>query len=571
MRLQCVRFLVWALAALTLLAPFAHGQGGQGGQGGSGGSGVGGVQGLAPRQTVNFELNRTTSFGQSVFVVGDLPELGSNSTALAVKLSPAAYPVWRGTVSLPAGRSYTYRFITRSDQTGQQNSAATTVAGPFNASTPDQDRPMRSKALWLTWNIENPVLWWRPASPTSGGAFVARPMSYFGPAVAGRTGEKQWFTWGFHVAGEAFDYYFTDANGNNRYPASGNYSTNLDGVFVQDGQAYTYIPAASVSVPRRDYSPASVPTLFSPQLNQTRGYRVFLPRGYAEHADRRYPVLYMHDGQNVFDQGTFGSWNAGPTLTALQADGRMDEIIVVGLDNVGDTRRSDYSPPSDLGRADRYVDYIVNTVKPHIDGGYRTLTDAANTAAMGSSMGGVVSLYMGYDFNNRFKRVGAMSTAFWIVPGLTSYIRTQPARDLKIYMDSGDSGSTSGGNNGDGYWDSYNTRDALMGGLPAKYALEGSMRYVIGFGQVHNESAWAARLPGSLMYLFPGQGAPNTLLREVFGPHWDVNGDGVMSLDDLYEQATEPRDLNSDGVADQGDSQRLERFLRRLEATRPGV
>jgi predicted alpha/beta superfamily hydrolase len=541
-----IRFALWALA---LLLPAA----------------IACAQGPAPRQSVTFEITQTTSFGQSVFVVGDLPELGGNSTASAVKLAPAAYPLWRVTVSLPAGRTVNYRFVTRSDQTGQQNSTATTVGGPFVLNVPDQPRATRSKALWLTWNIDRPTLWWRPASPTSGGAFVARPMEYFGPAIATRPNDKQWFTWGFHVAGEAYDFYFTDANGNNRYPAAGFYSTNLDGAFVQEGQLYTYVPATGVTGPRRDYNPASPPTLWSPQLSQTRAYRVVLPRGYDQHPTRRYPVLYMHDGQNVFDQGSFGTWAAIPTLTALQADGRMEEVIVVGLDNIGDTRRSDYSPPSDLGRADRYVDYIVNTVKPHIDAGYRTLTDAANTAAMGSSMGGVVSLYMGYEFNNRFKRVGAMSTAFWIVPSFTSYIRSQPARDLKIYMDSGDTGSTSGGNNGDGYWDSYNTRDALVGGLPSRYALDGSMKYVIGFGQIHNESAWAARLPGALAYMFANQAAPNELLREVFGPHWDVTGDGQMSLEDLYEQQRSPRDLNFDGAADDADTRRLERFLRRLE------
>ena len=550
----CVRVLPAVLAAVLSAAPAR-------------------AQGLAPRQDVVFERTQTTSFGQSVFVVGDLPELGSNNTAYAVKLAPVAYPLWRATISLPAGRTYTYRYITRSDQTGQQNSPATTVAGPFTATLPDQPRATPGKALFLTWDIERPVLWWRPATPTSGGAFVARPMTYFGPAVAGRPNDRQWFAWGFHQGGEAFDFYFTDSSGNFRYPASGFYSTNLDGVFVQEGQLYTYIPATGITAPRRDYNPASPPTLYSPQLNQNRVYRVVLPRGYDQNTTRRYPVLYMHDGQNVFDQGSFGTWNALPTLTSLQADGRMDEVIVVGLDNIGDTRRSDYSPPGDnAGRADQYVSYIVSTVKPLIDANYRTLPDAANTAAMGSSMGGVVSLYMGNSWNNRFKRVGAMSTAFWLIPNYTASLRTQPAADLRIYMDSGDSGSTSGGNNADGYWDSYNMRDNFTGGLPAKYALERSLKYVIGFGDIHNETAWAKRLPDSLVYLFPSQGAPNDLLRTAFGPHWDVNGDGQMTIDDLYAQTANPRDLDFDGTAGPADTARLERFLRRLEGvaqTRP--
>jgi predicted alpha/beta superfamily hydrolase len=525
------------------------------------------AQGLAPRQNVLFEINQGTSFGQSIYVVGDLPELGGNSTANAIKLSPASYPTWRTTISLPTGRSYSYRYIARNDSAGQQNSSATTVAGPFNGSTPNQPRATLTKTLWLTWDVANPVLWWRSASPTSGGAFVRRPMQYFAPGVAGRPDDTQWFTWGFHIGGEAYDFYFTDVNGNARYPASGFYSTNLDGVFVQEGQLYTYVPAASVDAARRDYDPGNVPTLFSPQLNQTRGYRVYLPRGYNQHTSRRYPVVYIHDGQNIFDQGTFGTWNAASTLSNLQATGQMQEVIAVGLDNVGDTRRSDYSAPGDnSGRADQYVSYILNTVKPHIDSGYRTLTDPANTAALGSSMGGVVSLYMGYDWNANFKRVGCLSTAYWLIPNYTNYIKAQPARaDLKIYMDVGDTGSTSGGNNNDGYWDSLGVRDNFVQGTTPKYTLEGQYKFLVGFGQNHNETSWAARLPGALTFLFPSQGEPNSLLRTRFNPTMDINGDGSADLEDLYLQNQGPRDLNLDGVINGDDTALLEVFVRRGE------
>ena len=163
-------------------------------------------------------------------------------------------------------------------------------------------------------------------------------MHYYASGVQGRIKESQWFIWNFHAAGEAFDFYFTNAASGFQYPANGFYSTNIDATFVQDGQVYSYIPAAIVSRGRRDYDPANMPTLFSPQLNQTRGYRVFLPRGYVENAPRRYPVLYMHDVQNVFDQGTFGTWAASTTLTNLQITEQMQEIIVTALDNVGDTR-----------------------------------------------------------------------------------------------------------------------------------------------------------------------------------------------------------------------------------------
>jgi predicted alpha/beta superfamily hydrolase len=529
---------------------------------------AGATQGLGPRQNVTFEVTQTTAFGTSIYVVGDLPELGSNSSANAIKLSPAAYPLWRASISLPAGRGYSYRFIARADGPGQQNAAPVWTSASFSGSTQDQPRGPISKTLWLTWDIDQPRMWWRPASPTSGGAFIARPMEYYGPAVAGRPADKQWFTWGFHTAGEAFDFYFTDANGTSRYPATGFYSTNMDGVFVQEGQLYSYVPAATVTGARRDYDPANVPMLFSPQLDQARGYRVFLPRGYAEHPQRRYPVLYIHDGQNIFDQGTFGTWNAAATLGNLQATGQMQEVIAIGLDNVGDTRRADYSAPGDNnGRADLYISYILNTVKPLIDGQYRTLTDPASTAALGSSMGGVVSFYAGYDWNANFKRIGCLSTAWWLIPNYTAYIKAQPARaDLRIYMDVGDTGSTSGGNNSDGYWDSLGVRDNFIGGAVPKYTLEGVYRFLVGFGQNHNETAWAARLPGALTFLFPSQGEPSTLLRTMFAPTWDTIGDGAMSIEDLYAINLVPADVNFDGAADAADARGVAKFLRRNEA-----
>jgi hypothetical protein len=127
-------------------------------------------------------------------------------------------------------------------------------------------------------------------------------------------------------------------------------------------------------------------------------------------------------------------------------------------------------------------------------------------------------------------------------------------------MDSGDSGTSS-----DNYWESYNLRDALVGTTTPKYTLEGTLRHTIGYSQQHNEAAWTIRLPGALTFLYPAQEEPNTLLRTQFGPHWDVNADGVMTIEDLHTQARAPRDLNLDGVADETDSALLERFLRRAE------
>jgi predicted alpha/beta superfamily hydrolase len=517
------------------------------------------------RRDVLLQTTQTTSVGQSIYVLGDLPELGGWDMTRAVKMDPSGYPVWRVNVALPAGRAYTYRIVRRSDGPGQTSQASNGVFLTENIAgvvpPPGVSTVPASKTLLLTWDVPGPVLRWRPATAASEATapFTPRPMQRFGLSLNGRTQDTVWLAWGFSAGGEAYDFYFTDGAGASRYPPSGWYTTRLDGAFVQEGQVYPYVPAASVSPARRDYSPSSVPTLFSPQLNENRGYRVFLPRGYDQHPDRRYPVLYMHDGQNVFESGPFGSWNAATTVASLQAQGALREIIVVGLDN-GPDRLQDYTPASDLGDGGRYTAYVRDTVMPRINAQYRTLTGPASTGALGSSMGGLISLSMGWEQPGVFGRIGAMSGAWQRAPVFLSSVQSGAARDIRVYLDSGDSGVAT-----DNYWPTFSIRDGLVGTGTPRYALEGTLRHRVGYGQVHNEAAWAARLPECLTFLFPAHEEPSAVLSTVFNPSLDVDASGVVDLDDLYAWALQPRDLNLDGVSDGADAGLLERFLRRDE------
>jgi len=530
------------------------------------------VQGLAPRQSIVFEINRLTTVGQSVFVVGNTPELGDDDLRLAPKLSAAAYPLWRATISLPAGKSFTYRYIIRNDAPGQTSLATngSTFAGPFTITTSAQATATRAKALWLTWNRPGPILYWRTRpTPGTNTTFAALPLQRFGASDPARLTESRFFAWNFSTAGDTIEFYFNDATNSSRYPAFGNYTTSLDGVYIQDGQLYSYIPAAAPQPARRAYSPGAVPTIFSPQLNEIRGYRVFLPRGYDQHTTRRYPVLYMHDGQNVFESGSFGSWNAATTITNAQAASNMREAIVVGLDN-GPNRLTDYLPPGDFltgaGRADRYLSYVRDTVKPFIDANFRT--NPSDTGLLGSSMGGVVSLYGVWDFTSTFTRGGLLSGAWQTCPNFLSRVRATPMRPVRMWLDSGDSGTSN-----DNYWATWGLRDHFVEANPAKAALSGAVAHAIGYGQQHNEAAWTIRLPLALAYLYPAQEEPNDLVRTVFGPHWDVNFDNAMTIDDLAMQSRSPRDLdfstngtNSGNLGgDATDTMRLVAFLRRLE------
>lgn len=518
-----------------------------------------------PRVDVTFSVMQTTTVGQSVFVLGDAPELGGNVMTRAVKLAPTSYPLWRATISLPAGSTYTYRYVIRSDGPGQTSLATngTFVSAPITATAPAAAQPsiIPSKVLILTWGDFAPAMFYRPVG--SAAAFTRINMRDLGPSP--RPGDRQWLAWDFLPAGARYEFYFTAADGVSvRYPSTGSYTTSLDGLYVQDGQQYTYLPASTVTPARRDYNPASVPTIFSPQLNASRGYRVYVPRGYVEHPTRRYPVLYMHDGQNVFESGAFGSWNAAGTITSLQANGLMRETIIVALDN-GPSRLTDYLPPTDFltgtGQGDKYLSYIRDTVKPIIDTQYRTLPGADTTGLLGSSMGGVISLYGVWDFTSTFTRGGLMSGAWQTCNNYLNRVRATPPRSIKMFIDSGDSGASN-----DNYWLSYNLRDYFADQASPKYALEGTLRHVIGYGQQHNEAAWSQRLPDALTFLYPAGEERNLILAQTFGSQWDVQRDGTIDTNDAYAQSASPRDLNLDGTIADSDLLPLEQHLRKNEA-----
>jgi predicted alpha/beta superfamily hydrolase len=158
---------------------------------------------------------------------------------------------------------------------------------------------------------------------------------------------------------------------------------------------------------------------YMPQLERTRRIWLYLPPDYDE-SDRYYPVLYMHDGQNLFDEITSyaGEWEVDETLNELAQQG-YQVPIVVGIDNGGAFRIDELTPwyndEYDAGgQGDEYIDFIVETLKLHIDENYRTLPDAENTGIMGSSLGGLISWYGTLKYPSVFSKSGIFSPAYWI-------------------------------------------------------------------------------------------------------------------------------------------------------------
>lgn len=153
-----------------------------------------------------------------------------------------------------------------------------------------------------------------------------------------------------------------------------------------------------------------------PQLKRTRRVWIYLPKNYSTDVAKRYPVLYMHDGQNVFDNATSysGEWGVDEFLDST----KLAQSIVVATDHGGSKRLNEYNPYDNErfgeGEGGAYADFLVKTLKPYIDKHYRTLKDKKNTAVAGSSMGGLISLYAVLKYPAVFGGAGVFSPAFWI-------------------------------------------------------------------------------------------------------------------------------------------------------------
>jgi predicted alpha/beta superfamily hydrolase len=234
-----------------------------------------------------------------------------------------------------------------------------------------------------------------------------------------------------------------------------------------------------------------------PQLERNRIIRVYLPPGYGK-SDKRYPVLYMHDGQNLFDAATSyaGEWGVDEALNAL-AKTQALEIIVVGIDNGQEKRMNELSPWSNkrFGKAEgaAYMNFLVNTVKPIIDQQYRTLPDYENTAVMGSSMGGLISHYAIHEYPNVFSKAGIFSPSYWYSKEVYSQTRKQPVpKTSRLYL-------MTGGKEGKESSDDLKKMTAQL--RKQKHPDENLHSEIIADGE-HNEAFWCNEFPKAVTWLF---------------------------------------------------------------------
>jgi predicted alpha/beta superfamily hydrolase len=247
----------------------------------------------------------------------------------------------------------------------------------------------------------------------------------------------------------------------------------------------------------------------SRHLDNERTLIVYLPPDYKKNDERRYPVLYMHDGQNLFDAATsfIGiEWQADETAERLIKAGRIEPIIIVGIYNNAD-RMNEYTPYRDNkgnagGKGEQYTKFLIEEVKPFIDKEYRTKPDRKHTAVAGSSLGGLISLYICSQYPDTFSMCGVISPALmWDNGHILKDLRKNGDRlkDVRFWVDMG----TKEGKQIDSFSKAIGDARNLIA-IFDKAGLNPGRDYYyweVADGE-HNEAAWAARFDKILLYFF---------------------------------------------------------------------
>lgn len=498
---------------------------------------LGVVNAQSLRSDILFQFYQETAPGESVFVVGSLPELGAWDNRLAVKMESSQYPVWRVRVQLPTGRPYSYRLVKRNSGAGELGDLFNfTYLTPEISVAPHPPAGAVLKSVVVENTMTAPTIYFRARGAL--GPYASAPMEDIGNGV--NPGEVRWGAFSLPVDGDGIEFLLLDED-DSVFPEEGTISAALDDLFVREGEVYDRVPPDARSpaqlLPNRTYH--------SDILGEDRTVRILLPRDYGAEPGRRYPVLYMHDGQGLF--GTGRTWMVDTTVPELTSAGVMREIIVVGIDNTGfDNRFRDYVPDGNsssygTGMASNYTRFIRDELKPQIDAEFLTLTSENSTGTMGSSLGALCAMYQGWEFGDTFRRVGALSGAW---PFSTNFNITlddegPSLRDLKVYMDSGDAGLGA-----DNFEITKGIRDTLLARSTfiESFAIEGNLRYRVGFGDEHDEYAWARRLPLALEFLYPAQEDAQGLKNLEVVQRGDADRDHEVRAEDLYAYSEAPGD-----------------------------
>lgn len=233
---------------------------------------------------------------------------------------------------------------------------------------------------------------------------------------------------------------------------------------------------------------------YMPQLNRSRRIWIYLPKDYKT-SGKKYPVLYMHDGQNVFDASTSysGEWGVDEFLDSLRNS--CNKAIVVAVDNGLTKRMNEYNPWEFMnfgkGEGDAYVDFLVKTLKPYIDSNYRTLPEKNNTSIAGSSMGGLISLCAVLKYPQVYGSAGIFSPAFWTASGIDSMvIATAQKVNAKLYFYAG------------GQETQTMVTDMMRVEAELLKISKAPVKQLVDPEAKHNEAAWRKHFPDFYKWIF---------------------------------------------------------------------
>lgn len=232
----------------------------------------------------------------------------------------------------------------------------------------------------------------------------------------------------------------------------------------------------------------------APQLNTDKKIWVYLPKDY-QNSQKAYSVIYMHDAQNLFDAKTsyVGEWEVDEYLDSLSEH----KAIVIGIEHGNEKRINELTPYSNEtyggGQGDAYLDFIINTLKPHVDSTYRTLSDAKHTTIFGSSLGGLISFYAIVKHPDVFGNAGIFSPSFWINPEIYALVEsTKIPESSRFYFAIGSD---------EGDKDMVPDEKEMVALLKRKGVSEDNVVNKIVEGGKHSEAFWSAYFPDAYQWL----------------------------------------------------------------------
>lgn len=234
---------------------------------------------------------------------------------------------------------------------------------------------------------------------------------------------------------------------------------------------------------------------FIPQLNRQRAIRVLLPRNYWQDPSRRFPVIYLKDGQNLFDPATaaFRHWRL---KEFMERQPLKRQAILVGIDHGGIDRNHEYAPFSrgkNGGQGDAYLQFVEHTLKPFIDREYRTWSHREATGIVGASLGGLIAFYAGMRYSHVFGKIGALSPSLWFNPQVMAL--AAKSGDLKSQFYISGSKTEMGG--------MYATLEKTYWALKNGGYSDGQIRVVARDRGSHSEAFWAREFKPMYEWLFP--------------------------------------------------------------------